>query len=169
MMKKLILMMVLCCSFAMSIQAQEVWKEVRRLAKEVADNPDKDLQSRKIATFKVDALDYMKQRYYEAMLDSSVTAYNYRLDHQAYALYDFVNQFVEQFSKQEKKKDKQSVIDTFKRTSLENCKFFDLDKELVEAYILRPGDYLTQFSLDTNWEKANEEIKIKIRLKAFDK
>ena len=111
----------------------------------------------------------MKQRYYEAMLDSSVTAYNYKLDHQAYALYDFVNQFVDQLSKQEKKKDKQAVIDTFKRTSLENCKFFDLDKELVEAYILRPGDYLTQFSLDTDWEKANEEIKIKIRLKAFDK
>ncbi|MBO5627102.1 MAG: hypothetical protein J5953_15130 [Prevotella sp.] len=169
MMKKLIFMFVLCCSFAMNSQAQEVWKEVRRLAKAVADNPDKDLQSRKIATFKVDALDYMKQRYYEAMLDSSVTAYNYKLDHQAYALYDFVNQFVDQLSKQEKKKDKQAVIDTFKRTSLENCKFFDLDKELVEAYILRPGDYLTQFSLDTDWEKANEEIKIKIRLKAFDK
>ncbi len=166
--KFIILMFVGCISFAMNSQAQEVWKEVRRLAKEVADNTEKDLQTRKIATFKIDALDYMRQRYYEAMLDSTVSSFYYKLDHQAYALYDFVNQFVDQFSKQEKKKDKQSVIDTFKRTSLENCKFFDLDKDLVEAYILKPG-YLTQFSLDTDWEKANEEIKIKIRLKAFDK
>ena len=168
-MKKIAFLLLLSCTFAMSTHAQEVWKEVRRLSKQVADNTDKDIQTRKIATFKIDALDYMKQRYYEQMQDSSITVFNYKLDHQAYALYDFVNQFVEQFSKQEKKKGKQSVIDTFKRTSLENCKFFDLDKELVEAYILRPGDYLTQFSLDTDWEKANEEIKIKIRLKAFDK
>ena len=165
-MKKFAFLLLLSCTFAMSTHAQEVWKEVRRLSKQVADNTDKDIQTRKIATFKIDALDYMKQRYYEAMLDSSVTAYNYRLDHQAYALYDFVNQFVEQFSKQEKKKDKQSVIDTFKRTSLENCKFFDLDKELVNAYMKTEG-YITQFSLDTDWEKANEAIKIKLKLKAY--
>ena len=66
--KFIILMFVGCFSFAMNSQAQEVWKEVRRLAKEVADNTEKDLQTRKIATFKIDALDYMRQRYYEQCL-----------------------------------------------------------------------------------------------------
>jgi len=165
-MKKLFLIAVLCALTA-GTQAQEVWKEVRRLAQEVADNPNKDIQTRKVATFKVDALDYMKQRYFETLQDSSVTLYNYKLNHQAYALYDYVNQFLDQFSKADKKKDKQTVIDVFKRTSLENCAFFDTDKDLVEAYIRTPG-YITQFSLDTDWERAVEEIKIKIKLKAIE-
>ena len=166
-MKKQILLLAMSCVFTVNIQAQEVWKEIRRLAVEVAKNEKKDIETRKIATFKVDALDYMKQRYYESMQDSSVTLYNYKLDHQAYALYDFVNQFVDQLSKREKKKEKQRVIDGFKQTSLENCKFFDTDKDLVEAYIRKPG-YITQFSLDTDWEKANEEIKLKIKLKTLN-
>ena len=165
-MKKFAFLLLLSCTFAMSTHAQEVWKEVRRLSKQVADNTDKDIQSRKIATFKIDALDYMKQRYYEQMQDSSITVFNYKLDHQAYALYDFINQFIDQIAKAEKKKDKKAVVDLFKRTSLENCKFFDTDEDLVNAYMKTEG-YITQFSLDTDWEKANEAIKIKLKLKAY--
>lgn len=100
------------------------------------------------------------------MQDSSITVFNYKLDHQAYALYDFINQFIDQIAKAEKKKDKKAVVDLFKRTSLENCKFFDTDEDLVNAYMKTEG-YITQFSLDTDWEKANEAIKIKLKLKAY--
>jgi len=165
-MKRIMFICMLTCFLTTNMHAQEVWKEVRRLAKETADNPAKDIQTRKVATFKIDALDYMQQRYYETLQDSSVTLYNYKLDHQAYALYDFINQFIDQFSKAEKKKDKIAVTEAFKYTSIENCMFFDSDKELVEAYIRTPG-YITPFSLDTDWEKALEEIKIKIKLRAF--
>ena len=166
-MKRLILFFAMSCVFTANIQAQEVWKEVKRMSANDAKNNSKDIEIRKMATFKVDALDYMKQRYVETLPDSCVADLIYKLDHQAYALYDFVNKFMQQLDRFESKKDKQRVIDIFKQTSLENCKFFDTDKDVVESYIQTPG-YLTQFSLDTDWEKAVEDIEKKIKEKAFN-
>jgi hypothetical protein len=116
----------------MSTHAQEVWKEVRRLSKQVADNTDKDIQTRKIATFKIDALDYMKQRYYEQMQDSSITVFNYKLDHQAYALYDFINQFIDQIAKAEKKKDKYDTqyMTSWGSTKIQVSQWEQYDKEV---------------------------------------
>ena len=50
----------------------------------------------------------------------------------------------------------------FQAASLENSKFFDTDKELVEAYIITPG-FITTFSLDTDWEKALADVRRRLR------
>ena len=47
---------------------------------------------------------------------------------------------------------------TFKAASLKNSLFDDPDKELVNAYVDNP-QYITPFSIDTDWEKALKAVK----------
>ena len=42
--------------------------------------------------------------------------------------------------------------------SLKNSKFNDMEKEITYAYVDKPN-YITPFSLDTDWLKALEEVK----------
>ena len=161
-MKKTVISLLLLAIGTLGLQAQEVFKEVRRLANTVANDTTKDITTRKIATFKVDALDYMQQKYYYEMSDSSVQLYKYVLDHQALALYEYVDLFMKRLTPLKKKKEREQIVEAFKEASLGNSKFFDMDKDLVEAYILTPG-YLTQFSLDTDWEKALEDVRQRLR------
>ena len=92
----------------------------------------------------------------EQMPDSSVRV----LDVQAYAMYDFVNLFMRRLTEARKKADKEKVMTRFREASINNSRFNDMDKELVLSYYDNPN-YLTQFSLDTDWVKALAEIRSK--------
>ena len=46
----------------------------------------------------------------------------------------------------------------YKDASLKNSKFNDMEKEITYAYVDKPN-YITPFSLDTDWLKALEEVK----------
>ncbi|MDY6206858.1 MAG: hypothetical protein SPI30_08980 [Prevotella sp.] len=129
-----------------------------RLSKQEADDKSKSIELRKIATFKVDELDYMAMKTKELMPDSAVSV----LDYQAYAMYDFINLFSNKLSKADKPKDRANIILMFKNASLNNPRFNDTDTELIMSYV---GDerYITQFSLDTDWVKAIAEVRKKIR------
>ncbi len=155
-MKKVIFTALLLCITVFSASAQEVYKEILRLSKDIAKDTKKDLESRKIATFKVDELQYMAMKTNELMPDSSVRV----LDVQAYAMYEFVNLFVKRLAEAKKKTDKEIVKTRFMNASMNNSRFNDMDKELVLSYYDNPN-YLTRFSLDTDWVKALAEIRSK--------
>jgi hypothetical protein len=157
-MKKSILAMILLAACCTNIQAQEVYKEVLRLSQNVANDKTKDLQTRKVATFKVDALNYMAMKMNEEMPDSTVNV----LDREAYNLYDFVNLYIKKLGEVKSKKAKSEIIQLFKNASLQNSRFNDMDLEVTEGYIRAEG-YITKFSLDTNWGKAVEQARNELR------
>ena len=72
-MKKTMIALLMLCLTTLSANAQQVYKEVYRLSKKIADSTQLDIETRKIATFKVDALEYMAMKASEVMPDSSMT------------------------------------------------------------------------------------------------
>ncbi|MDD7461020.1 MAG: hypothetical protein SO013_04700 [Prevotella sp.] len=155
-MKKILFATLLCCFTVVSASAQDVYKEILRLSKAVAKDTKKDIEARKIATFKVDELQYMAMKTIELMPDSSARV----LDVQAYAMYEFVNLFVKRLSEAKKKTDKDIVKTRFMNASINHSRFNDMDKDLVWSYYSNPN-YITRFSLDTDWVKALAEVRSK--------
>ena len=153
-MKRILFILILLCGWGISLSAQEVYQEIMRLSKKVAEDKSKDLETRKVATFKVDELKYMAMKTRELMPDSTVRV----LDVQAYAMYDFVNLFLRRLGEAKKKSAKEAVIARFRAVSINNSRFNDMDHDLVLSYY-NNSNYLTRFSLDTDWVKALAEIR----------
>lgn len=153
-MKRILFILILLCGWSISLSAQEVYQEIMRLSKKVAEDKSKDLETRKVATFKVDELKYMAMKTRELMPDSTVRV----LDVQAYAMYDFVNLFLRRLGEAKKKSAKEAVIARFRAASINNSRFNDMDRDLVLSYYDN-SNYLTRFSLDTDWVKALAEIR----------
>lgn len=157
-MKKICIALLFAAISFTTADAQKVYHEILKLSEKVANDKSKDLQTRKVATFKVDELKYMAMKMRELMPDSTVTL----LDNQAYAMYDFVNLYVKKLSEAKSKKDKALILDIFKSASIQNPWFNDMDLDLIEGYIRSEG-YITSFSLDTNWMKAVEQARGELR------
>ena len=153
-MKRILFILILLCGWSISLSAQEVYQEIMRLSKKVAEDKSKDLETRKVATFKVDELKYMAMKTRELMPDSTVRV----LDVQAYAMYDFINLFLRRLGEAKKKSAKEAVIARFRTASINNSRFNDMDRDLVLSYYDN-SNYLTRFSLDTDWVKALAEIR----------
>lgn len=154
-MKKLFLSLLLTMLTTVSLSAQEILSEVRRMkaaVEEVAADTTKTLTVRKVATFKSDALYYLLDK---AGDDEKFT--EYELGTQATAMIDFVNLFVERLSGARKQKDKDIVLARFKNASVGHSLFNDMEKEVTYAYVDN-DNYITQFSLDTNWTEALQEV-----------
>ena len=166
-MKRMIAAMALACAFTLGARAQDVFNEIYHMAEQTANNKANTIDERKLATFKMDALTYMKTKTLDGMMAKSmqladtlsattVTILNY----QAYALYQFVNLSVKQLSKQDTNRGLAAVRKRFRDASLAHPYYHDLDRELVNAYVDNKN-YNTPFSLDTDWVKALEEVKKK--------
>ena len=153
-MTKHLITLLLAIIFVMPSQAQQVYKEVMRLSQQIVNDTKQSLDARKMAQFKVDALDYMVRKTQEFMPDSLVTV----LDYQAFALFDFINLFTQQLTKNTKKKDRQRIMTLFQEASLQNARFFDTDKEYIHAYV-HSMQHITRFSLDTDWVAAINEVR----------
>lgn len=153
-MKRILFILILLYGWGVSLSAQEVYQKIMRLSKKVAEDKSKDLETRKVATFKVDELKYMAMKTRELMPDSTVRV----LDVQAYAMYDFVNLFLRRLGEAKKKSAKEAVIARFRTASINNSRFNDMDRDLVLSYYDN-SNYLTRFSLDTDWVKALAEIR----------
>ncbi len=143
---------------SISANGQEVYQEILRLSKKAVSDPSKSTQVKKINLFKVDELNYMAMKTKEVMPDSAVTV----LDYQAFALYEFINLYMDKMGKTDKKKEKTTILNIFKSASINNPRFFDMDKPLVLSYY-NNDNYLTQFSLDTDWVKALAEVRRMLR------
>ncbi|MCD8288296.1 MAG: hypothetical protein LUC49_01360 [Prevotella sp.] len=151
-MKKIIFALLLSCTFAAQAPAQAIYEEVKNIMDEyqaVKDDTSKSLDVRKVATFKWDAIYYMVSK--GGNMSES------ELGQQVSAMIDFVNLFIDKIDKTKNAKNRQVVMSKFKNATLENARYNDTDKEVIYAYVDNQN-FLTQFSLDTDWVKALEEV-----------
>lgn len=155
-MKTFILFIVMMLGFSIPTQSQEILKEVQSLqskAEALANDTTQNLESRKIACFKYDAIYYLIDK-----ATSEPLFTEYELGEQTDAMIEFVNYYVAKLQNVKKVKDKEVIKAQFRAASINNSLFNDMDKELVMGYVDNK-DFITQFSLDTNWVKAFEEVK----------
>lgn len=142
----------------LSTSAQEIYDEVRRIEKEAktfANDTKNNLDARKIATFKYDAIYYLIDKASQEPLFSE-----YELGVQTNAMIEFVNLFVSKLSTLKKNKDKDMLKAVFRTATINNSLFNDVDKEVIYSYVDNKN-FITQFSLDTDWPKALAEVQSK--------
>lgn len=162
-MKKLFFVIAIALMMVGQAKAQEVANEIKRISKAVVDDPKQDVQVRRVAYFKVNAVDYMKMKIRDIVAgnpkDKEAINKNIKmLNEQAYAMYEFVNLYIKQLAEAKTPESKDLVGKEFCAASLNNPLFNDTDLEVVQSYV-NNDTYLTRFSLDTNWVKALEEVK----------
>ena len=157
-MKKLFIILALVCMSVLSTSAQEIYDEVRSIEKEAkafANDTKNNLEARKIATFKYDAIYYLIDKASQEPLFSE-----YELGVQTNAMIEFVNLFVSKLSTLKKNKDKDMLKAVFRTATINNSLFNDVDKEVIYSYVDNEN-FITQFSLDTDWPKALAEVQSK--------
>lgn len=157
-MKKLFIILALVCMSVLSTSAQEIYDEVRKIEKEAkafANDTKNNLEARKIATFKYDAIYYLIDKASQEPLFSE-----YELGVQTNAMIEFVNLFVSKLSTLKKNKDKDMLKAVFRTATINNSLFNDVDKEVIYSYVDNEN-FITQFSLDTDWPKALAEVQSK--------
>lgn len=157
-MKKLFIILALVFMSVLSTSAQEIYDEVRRIEKEAkafANDTKNNLEARKIATFKYDAIYYLIDKASQEPLFSE-----YELGVQTNAMIEFVNLFVSKLSTLKKNKDKDMLKAVFRTATINNSLFNDVDKEVIYSYVDNEN-FITQFSLDTDWPKALAEVQSK--------
>ena len=103
-MKKLLLIAVLSGMLFTNVKAQDVYNEILKTSLQVAENEKNDIETRKIATFKFDALNYMKQKVIPEVLKDTTDLKTMnkvinQLNQQSYAMYQFINYFCGQQEK----------------------------------------------------------------------
>ncbi len=154
-MKQILISMLLLCTITTNVGAQEIYNEVKRIMQNqevIKCDSKKPIEERKIATFKYDAIYYILVK----ATDNHVSTYE--LGKQTSAMIDFVNIYIKSLSAEKKKAQRDIIKSKFKKATIENALFNDMDKEIVYAYVDNEN-FITQFSLDTNWVKALEEIR----------
>ena len=150
---KKIMTLMLFCVIAAQASAQDIFNEVKRLMdgyQKVKNDTTENLDVRKIATFKWDAIYYMV---YQSSDDTEG-----ELGAQVSSMIDYVNLYLKKLKDAKSKQEKEVVASTFKNATIENARFNDQDKDVIYAYVDNP-DFITQFSLDTDWVKAYEAVK----------
>lgn len=154
-MKKILTSLIMLLYMTAPASAQDIFNEVMRIQKEVetlANDTTKNLDLRKVACFKYDAIYYLVDKASQEELFTE-----YELGLQTNAMIDFVNLFVKRLGNIRKQADKERLIATFRAATINNSLFNDMDKELVYSYVDNKG-FITQFSLDTDWVKALAEV-----------
>lgn len=155
-MKKLLLSLILICAVASSVPAQDIYNEVKHILQEVEKikyDTSKNIEDRKIAAFKWDAIYYMIMK---AAADDKFT--EVELGKQTNAMIDFVNSFAKRYAQASRKSDREALTAAFKKASLSYPLFNDNEKDIVNAYVDNPK-FITQFSIDCNWVRALEAVK----------
>lgn len=153
---KRIALILLSCTFALTLSAQDIFNEVKQLKRKseaIMNDTTKNLETRKIACFKNDALYYMIEK---AANEPSFT--EYELGKQANAMIEFVNLYVKRLANNTRKKDKEMIMAKFKSATIQNTLFNDMEKEIIYGYVDN-DKFITQFSLDTDWVKALESVR----------
>ena len=122
--------MLLVSIFAVQAQSQEIYKEVKRLM-QTFENISSDTK-RDIQERKV-------------------------LGQQADAMIEFVNLYVKKLQSAGKN-ERKAIMARFKNATMNNALFGDMEKEVVYGYVDNEN-FITQFSIDTNWIDALKEVK----------
>lgn len=149
-------------------QQERVSKQLYTSAYKIATDSKEDVNVRKAASFKVDAITYLNTRTLSAIVDTTkqlsnkeIAHLNAQLDSMAYYMHEYVNLFTKEYTRTDKQKRKEQILKIFRDASINHPLYNDPDKNLVLVYF-NSEDYLTQFSLDTNWIAALAEVKKKL-------
>lgn len=179
-MKKIILSMLLLLGMAVGAGAQgtqpattaaqpRVFQQIFDKAEKIANDPKEAMSARKLAIFRVDAINYLKAKTLAAVTDTTrtlsteeIASLNNQLDSMAYFMYDYQNLFNKEYSRAKTDKQKQRIQKIFRDVSINTPLYNDADRQYVLSYY-NSDNFLTQFSLDTNWVKAVAEVKEKLK------
>lgn len=152
-MKKIIvtLSLILACTF--SVNAQSVYRELRKMSQETYKKTMSEVE-RSVAKFRLAALDYMGVMTSEQMKDSaSIT-----LDMQSYELFEFTETFIKASKRIHSKSALENLRQTFKIVSLEYPRFNEMDADVALRFI-NEKPAITPFCLNTDWVKATKAIR----------
>ncbi len=168
-MKKIIIIILAMAATAINANAQEIFKTIFESSNKTLNDTKEDVSVRKIALFKVDALTYLNTKVLEQMSDTTHTlspdemmTLIVKRDSQAYYMYDYINLFIKEYSRAKKQHEKDNVMKIFRDASINFPLFNEPNREFVLAYYNRQ-DFLTQFSLDTDWVRANADVRRRLR------
>lgn len=153
---KQLFLLLFAAMMSLTASAQDIYNEVRALQKKYqtfSEDTTKNIDERKIAVFKSDALYYLTEK---AGQTDGFT--EYQLGEQVDALIDFVNIYIKRISAARKPNDQQVIMAKFRGYTTDHALFNDMEKEITYAYVDN-DNFLTQFSLDTNWVEALKEAR----------
>ena len=155
-MKKLILVTLLGLTSFCTITAQDVFNQVVKNAKTVLDDPKADDFMISVSQFKYTALQYLCNT---AMKLNGGSVEGNFLDIQAYSLNHFIISYFSELAKAQNASNstQKDIMKKYWRASTENPLFEDQDKETTDVFMDDP-DCITPFSLNTDWEKADNAI-----------
>lgn len=166
--KIIALSFLLISALTANAQQERVSKQLYTSAYKIATDSKEDVNIRKAASFKVDAITYLNTRTLSAVVDTTkqlsskeITRLNTQLDSMAYYMHEYVNLFTKEYARADKHRSKAQVLKIFRDASINHPLYNDSDKNLVLVYF-NSEDYLTQFSLDTNWIVALAEARKKL-------
>lgn len=158
-MKKFIIIMSFMGMMLTPASAQDVLNEIVKTSLATVNDSTKDLETRKTAIFKYDAMTYLRSKLLKPVELMSkdvdlkkVNATIRTLNEQALAM----NQYITLYQKrmlQAKKKNQSIVTNLFKLATFDHKYFNDDDTDVTLAYYNRT-DYPIQFCLDCDWVKT---------------
>lgn len=155
---KHLLTLLFAIAISITASAQDIFNEVRALQKSYqtfSEDTTQNIERRKIAVFKADAIYYLTEK---AGQTDGFT--EYQLGQQTDAMIEFVNLFVKRISSVRKANDQQVLKAKFKNYTTSHSLFHDMEKEITYAYVDN-DDFITQFSLDTDWVEALKDAQQK--------
>lgn len=181
-MKQFILSLLVMLGTTLAINAQEgqpanpqatsqqrVFQQIYNKSFKTANDTKESMTNRKTAAFRADAVNYLSNKTLSEITDTTrhltgeqIASLNNQLDSMAYFMYDYVNLFNKEYNRAKTQKDKAKILKIFREVSINNPLYNDPDRQFVLSYYNRE-DFLTQFSLDTNWVKAVAEVKERLK------
>lgn len=158
--KKLLIALCLVCA-PLSAGAQEVYRLVLESAERTLRDPSSGFAMTRIAQFKKAALVYMKDQ--TGKSDDAASTADRLLDTQAYYLSEFTTLYARMLARTKRTgaEKQQERVRIFMDASHRNPLFSDPNTSATDAYV-QTGNEITPFSLNTDWEKAFEEVKRKL-------
>lgn len=163
-MRKILLMVAFMGLSLSTVSAQDVLNEIVKTSRAIANDTTLDLDTRKVAVFKYDAMTYLRSKLMQPAdvinNQNNLEAINTTiriLNEQAYAMNQYVTLYQRRLG-EVKKKNRETVMHIFKQATRDHKYFNDVDTEVTLAYFDR-NDYPIQFCLDCDWVKTLEFVR----------
>ena len=155
-MKGLIFISFFVLANVLDIHAQDIFNQVVSNAKLVLDDPKADQFLLSVSQFKYTALQYLCTTSIKQNGGSVEAPF---LDRQAYALNHFITSYFKELAQAQNKSNssQKDIMKRYWKASSQNPLFENQDKETTDSFLNDPA-CITPFSLNTDWEKADNVI-----------
>lgn len=139
-------------AFSVQMQAQDTFHTLLNQAAIAVNTHDANDYTTKVNYFYLTALNYMLSE-----MKPQDTAQFRILDEQALAMHRFVSRFIDWISHTSNEKLRRKGIKAFLKHGSSHPFFNDKDKDTTLSFIGDPN-YITPFSLDTDWTAAYQGV-----------